>query len=295
MKYFLKLKFLFIFICCCSLLFAKDFTRKERKLIEKYQSFLTKGATIDNIGYCFIFEKKDSIFIKKIINPDKLVKTHEIRFWDSNRIVKHGDYKEWYDNGNIWKQGKYIYGKKQGLWRYYSHSKKGKQVEVGIFIDDKKEGIWTWQKENTREITHYKNGEKDGIYECYEKNLLVKKIIYKSDKVDSVIFEDNMQKSEKPKFRTGEKGLLEIITKKIDYPMYAEINGLQGKVIVNFAVEKDGSIGDIVVLRGVCKSLENKVVKEIKTLPRFKSPGKIGGKAVKMWFQLPIYFSTRDY
>lgn len=89
---------------------AKEFTVEEKKLIEKYNQFLDKNFEIEFIDEIMILERKpDSSFVMKIINPDKVVKTHEINYY-KNPFLKHGMLLEWYDNGKIWKKGQYEYG-----------------------------------------------------------------------------------------------------------------------------------------------------------------------------------------
>ncbi len=288
MRYFIKAKLVFLLSFACFFLFAKDFTRKERKLIEKYSSFLTKGTQVDSVGYHFICEKKDSTFITKIFNPDKLVKTHEIKYSSAHRILKHGIYKEWYDNGNIWKKGKYLYGKKNGLWRYYSYEKKGKQIETGVFLNDKKEGVWTKQGEKKRTIYHYKNGKKNGLMEVYKGDSLIEKKLYKDGKVDSIILE-NKEHKKLPRYKYGKKALIQKIGKRINFPNEAIRKNIEGKVVIKFVVEKDGTIGEIVVLRGVCKSIEKQAIKAIKRLPKFEN-GEKDGKPVRVWFKVPLIF-----
>ncbi len=277
---------------------GKDFTKKEQQLIEKYKPFLTDGSIVEGISKFFILEKIDTVFVAKIINPDKLVITHEIEYWNYLRVVRHGVCKEWYDNGNIWKKGNYVYGKKQGLWRYYSHSENGKLQRAGMFVNDKKEGIWTFQSEDIKEITRYKNGKKEGLFERYDlDNRLLKKVFYKAGEIDSIIFENTYLNEKAPKFRKGYKEyerLLRKISSSVSYPNEAQHKGIEGKVVVEFSVEKDGRIGEVIVLRGVCDALEKQVVKKLKKLPKFEKPGMKEGKPVRCWFHLPLRFRLRN-
>ena len=73
------------------------------------------------------------------------------------------------------------------------------------------------------------------------------------------------------------------INKHVKYPMIAQENGVQGKVIVQFVVGKDGTVGDIKVVRGVDSSLDQEAVRVIKSMPKWK-PGKQRGTAVKVSF-----------
>lgn len=92
-----------------------------------------------------------------------------------------------------------------------------------------------------------------------------------------------------PTFPGGQKALLQYISDNIKYPTIAQENGIQGRVIVRFVVKKDGSIGDVQVLRGVDSSLDKEAVRVVQSLPKF-IPGKQNGHAVNVWFNLPVSF-----
>lgn len=90
-------------------------------------------------------------------------------------------------------------------------------------------------------------------------------------------------------FPGGTAALLKYIAGKLKYPQIAADNGVQGRVFLKFVVEKDGSVGEVVILRGVDKLLDKEATRVVKTLPKFK-PGKQRGKPVRVWFQLPVMF-----
>lgn len=79
------------------------------------------------------------------------------------------------------------------------------------------------------------------------------------------------------------------IAKNVKYPVLAQENGIQGKVFVQFVIEKDGGITDVKVLRGVDASLDKEAVRVIQSMPKWK-PGKQRGKAVRVSYTLPINF-----
>ncbi|MBS9767279.1 MAG: energy transducer TonB [Flavobacteriaceae bacterium] len=92
-----------------------------------------------------------------------------------------------------------------------------------------------------------------------------------------------------PEFPGGIKALLGYIGKHMKYPQIAADNGIQGRVYLKFVVEKDGSVGEVVVLRSPDKLLEKEAVRVVKTIPKFR-PGMQRGKAVRVWYQLPVTF-----
>ena len=83
--------------------------------------------------------------------------------------------------------------------------------------------------------------------------------------------------------------VFEFLSKHINYPQNAVDNQIQGKVICQFIVNKDGSIVDVVVVRGVHPSLDAEAVRVVKTMPKWK-PGLQRGKAVRVKYTLPISF-----
>lgn len=83
--------------------------------------------------------------------------------------------------------------------------------------------------------------------------------------------------------------LLKWIASHIEYPQSALDNNIQGKVVLRFVVEKDGSIGDVVVAHKVDPALDKEAVRVLKSMPKW-TPGKQRGKAVRSYFTLPIAF-----
>ena len=78
------------------------------------------------------------------------------------------------------------------------------------------------------------------------------------------------------------------ISKHFYYPKYAQNRGIQGKVFIQFIIEKDGSIGEINA-SGADKSLKDAAVRIIKKLPKM-IPGKVNVKPVRVPFSIPIEF-----
>ena len=107
------------------------------------------------------------------------------------------------------------------------------------------------------------------------------------EEVIFVIVEQNAE------FPGGQKALMKYLAENIKYPVIAQESGLQGRVICQFVVNKDGSIEDIQVVRSAGdKSLDNEAVRVIKTMPKWH-PGKQRGKAVRVRFTLPVVFKLQ--
>ena len=90
-------------------------------------------------------------------------------------------------------------------------------------------------------------------------------------------------------FPGGNAVLLDLIAKNIVYPREALDNNIQGRVILKFVVQSDGSVGRIEILKGVDPLLDQEAVRVVGTLPKFK-PGKQNGVPVPVWFMVPVTF-----
>lgn len=117
---------------------------------------------------------------------------------------------------------------------------------------------------------------------------------------DEIVVEDKKPEPEKvftaveqmPQFPGGEGELMKYISSHIKYPPMAMENGVQGRVVVQFVVTKDGSVGQVKVMRGKDPDLDKEAVRVVKSLPRF-IPGKMNGQAVNVWYTLPISFKLQ--
>lgn len=92
-----------------------------------------------------------------------------------------------------------------------------------------------------------------------------------------------------PEFPGGTAELFKYLSKAIKYPVIAQENGIQGRVVCSFVVNRDGSIVDIQVMRGVDPSLDKEAVRVISEMPKWK-PGEQRGKPVRVRFILPVQF-----
>lgn len=92
-----------------------------------------------------------------------------------------------------------------------------------------------------------------------------------------------------PEFPGGRAAMFTHIAKNQRYPLIAQENGEQGKVVVGFVVEKDGSVSDVKVIQSVSPSLDRESIRVIETFPKF-SPGKINGNAVRAKMSVPVTF-----
>lgn len=92
-----------------------------------------------------------------------------------------------------------------------------------------------------------------------------------------------------PSFPGGSSALMQYLSSNIKYPVVAQENGVQGRVVVSFVVERDGSITDVQVARSVDPSLDREAQRVVRNMPRW-IPGKQNGQAVRVKYNVPVAF-----
>ena len=94
-------------------------------------------------------------------------------------------------------------------------------------------------------------------------------------------------------FPGGQAALMKWLSNNIRYPEAAQQNDIQGRVVVKFVVEKDGSVGHAEIARGVDKDLDREALRVVNKMPKWQ-PGKNNGVAVRSYFNLPVTFRLQN-
>ena len=95
--------------------------------------------------------------------------------------------------------------------------------------------------------------------------------------------------AEMPSFPGGQAALMSYLNRHIEYPVVAQENGVQGRVIISFVVEADGRIDEAEVARSVDPSLDREALRVVKSMPKW-IPGKQNGECVRVRYSVPVVF-----
>ena len=96
-----------------------------------------------------------------------------------------------------------------------------------------------------------------------------------------------------PEFPGGQAALMKYLSQNIKYPVLAQENGIQGRVVCQFVVERDGSIADVQVVRSSDdNSLDREALRVVKSMPKW-TPGKQRGKPVRVKYTVPVNFKLQ--
>jgi len=121
--------------------------------------------------------------------------------------------------------------------------------------------------------------------------------------VEDIVFEEAPEDEEvdevftivedQPEFPGGMKAFYEYVGKKMKYPSQARRMGIEGRVYVEFIVDKDGSLSNVRAVKGIGAGCDEEAVRVMKAVPRFK-PGKQRGRPVRVKMVLPINFKLAN-
>jgi protein TonB len=96
-----------------------------------------------------------------------------------------------------------------------------------------------------------------------------------------------------PEFPGGMPALMEYLGRNIEYPTKARKEDIQGKVVVKFVVCENGALCNEEVIRSIGGGCDEEVIRAVKAMPNWK-PGKQNGKAVKVYYTLPVTFKFNE-
>ncbi len=95
-----------------------------------------------------------------------------------------------------------------------------------------------------------------------------------------------------PQFPGGDAALLKYVSTHVHYPSHVNNNEfISGRVTVQFVVTKTGQVGKVKVMRSLAPAFDQEAIRVVKSLPKFQ-PGRQNGKAVDVWYTLPVKFSS---
>ena len=95
-----------------------------------------------------------------------------------------------------------------------------------------------------------------------------------------------------PQFPGGDQAMMKFVAENVQYPQEARDKEISGRVLVSFIVEKDGSIADVKVVKGIGGGCDEEAVRVVKAMPKWK-PGKDKGKPVRVSYMMPFTFKLQ--
>lgn len=198
---------------------------------------------------------KDNVQSNKIIERQYYLSglpKKETYYLDYNRKIKDGTQKIWYNNGQLKSAVEYVDNKKQGLLLTYWENGQLK-------------------RKDTYENNKFKKGE------CFNADGSIKKHF------DYQIL---------PTFPGGEYKLLQFLKKTIVYPRDAMVMNIEGMVLVDFVILKDGTISNVALKSGISPELDQEALRVVKSMPKW-IPASEDGDSIDCLFTIPIMYKTK--
>ena len=172
-----------------------------------------------------------------------------------------------------------------------------KVTELQIVEDDKVKKEDEIKTQDELKETETAFGQKDNEKGTEDRNvtrtLKEEVVVEKKEEKPKEVKEEVFRSVEQmPQFPGGEAALMKYLQSHINYPPMAAENNVQGRVVVQFVVDKSGKVGEVKVVRSVDKDLDKEAVRVCKSLPKF-TPGRQNGQAVSVWYTLPVTFKLQ--
>jgi len=265
-----------------------NFINSSKKYKNKYLDKLNDNEKIKKSWYHYITTETDNKeYFARVFYPEtKQIISYE-QYESKKFKVKSGVSKKWTDEGILKSEGFYKNNERIGLWKFYNR-KDGHLYEEGAFKRDVKIGIWNKYNEDgdtTAQYT-YEEGVKHGAFivydtlgQIYNQGVYNNDSIFTQTKLDTIsidviaelpTFKDSRCEDSAPyqeRKMCSDNYMLQYIYKNLKYPAKARKLGIQGKVIAQFVVSKDGKLNDIDILSGICDELKNECIRVIKSMP----------------------------
>lgn len=201
-------------------------------------------------------------------------------FYQINRPIRDGTTKEaiitYYKSGQLRSEGQYSdTGGAVGEGHYKLYYPDGRLHQDIVYKSGKFNGplLTYWENGKPKRIDNYRNG----IFvsgECFDS--LGRTTVH-------TVFE------EMPVFPGGESGLMQFLKEEIRYPNKARKKGIQGKVVIGFVVNANGSVSHVKIVESANEELDKEAERVVQKMPRWK-PGKHDGKDVNVYYELPVQF-----
>lgn len=313
-KHILLLLFFGVFLLSCKTTRTLPYSSTSATYAQDFKQHLEPNAKLLKSWYHYTVEMtQDRKYILKKYYPEKKAMVSRNEFSDSGLSILEGKSSYYTDDGALTSEGMFSKDKRTGEWKSY-RSDTGQLREKGNYLLDEKDGLWTqYDSLGLVSATYtYEENKKNGPYQIFENGKLYEsgkfldgdvvntkmategtesklnaglKVIEKMPEYPGC--DQNM--ADKERKNCAQTAMLQFIYTNIKYPQKARNLGVQGTAIVRFVVDKDGSIGDITALRGICAPIEAECIRVVKMMPQW-IPGEQNEETVPVYFNLPIKF-----
>ncbi|GEM_PF-2088347 len=316
--YFVGMRYILFYILFFSLLFtgcsSTGLMGFYNKNDSNYKEFLGEGETEIYTRYQYtVSEKAEGGFVYREFFPETRTITLEAHFSDRELKNRDGPYFVWFDNGLLKESGQYQDNKLTGKCELFSYD--GGLPELKSNYDQGiPHGIWEFYYSDgtLRRQETYVSGVKEGPFIEYDSfGNIRNEGVYKADTILSQVNAQSVDPSQildsKPEYcnangkhlcgtkrrETPKHAWSKFINTRLRYPTVALNRKVQGRALVRFLVDADGSIENIEVLHGLCASITT----EVERLVRLSSPwhpGMRNGEPIPVTYYLPITFKINE-
>jgi TonB family protein len=255
--------------------------KSEYQYLEYYKSGVVKSDKK-------LSGKDGGYYIGEMVDYYKNGNKKSSSFYENKK--QSGKFSVWYENGKIKEEGRYD-PDNLGTAKYYLVGNMWN--EQGIKIVENGNGMYEINSGKIHEKGEYKNGLKNGVWTLStEKNSYVEEY-REGNFLKGQLTDENGEKKDylvlekRPEPKKGLENFYNFISKSFTPTREALASKIKGRIIVSFVIDKDGSIVDIKIMRGLGHGLDEEAIRVLRTCPLW-TPGEQRGLKVKCKYSLPI-------
>ncbi|MBK9763482.1 MAG: energy transducer TonB [Flavobacteriales bacterium] len=307
------------------ILSAQDLTMSSKRYKDKFRFVPEPGEEVVRTWFHYVVSKtSEGQWVARTFYPEAGRLTDLTSYADENCTIRSGRTFHWFDDGSeaysgefdgdlrvgVWSErsdsGRYEQGKREGVWRLPS-SKSGR--ERGLLVGGVREGVWTTTDSLGRKISErsFKKGRLDGDWTNFSalSGDIESRWVYRAD----TLFDGNRQlvehiehmpylkhcqlhDTDKRRGYCTDSLIMVTLRENLRYPKEAQEKQVTGRALIEFVVNKDGSISGIKAQNGLCAAIEAECLRVIQKMPEWE-PGEQRDMKVSVLYHQSIKFSLR--
>lgn len=257
---------------------------------------------LSTVGFSQDTTYYDNTKVKKVLSKTDAAYFDVVEYADNEKNSKTVSL--YSIDGNIASKTQYLYDKSLGKFAqngvHQEFTENGQLESEITFLEGVQDGKTKYWHENGTIFyeSDYVNGVMDGqLLVWYEDGKLKRIDTFKEGKLiagqcysENGVEIEHFDFFEEPQYPGGTINVRKYVSKNYKFPKSAIRSKIKGRIVVIFAVEKDGSVGEVEIQEGLSPDTDTEAIRVVKSLKNWK-PGKMDGKPVRMKYRMPIWLN----
>ena len=254
---------------------------------------------VSDFGSAEFYRVRHKLTNGRVQVEDRYVKNDKLQmtgtYTASDEKTKDGAFTYFSDKGNKESECIYVNNLKEGLATEYFE--KGSKSDEGNYLYDQKTGEWKsyYEEGELWSVAHFEKGNCIDLKSFYKSGKLKRTETYHKAKAKGKCYDEQSNEIEFTQFITPPKpkfSIHEYLGYNIVYPNYARMHDIEGRVVVRFVINENGSVSDVKAIKHIGGACDEEAIRVITNMPGWEA-GIKDDKKVKVFFTQPISFKLQ--